>query len=410
MERIVIVGASLAGLRAAQAVEASGFEGEIVVVGDESHAPYARPPLSKELLVGAQTISECALPLRSQAIQWRLGVAAAGLDRRRKSLRLADGESLAYDRLILATGVRARQWPGRGAGLRGVRTLRTLEDASALAAELSPGRRLVIVGAGFIGCEVAATARRLGVEVTMLTADPYPMVSLGSLLGRWCLRLHRAHGVDVRCGCEVVALRGEGRVRQVELGDGSLVTADAVLVAIGAVPNTDWLASAGLALDPGVVCDGTLTSYDDLDVLAAGDVASLPDPNRDGRHRRVEHWSVAAELGRLAGANALREPEERRRYDTPPYVWSDQYEAKIQVVGDPEAAERFEVLESAPNGSRFVVIGARGSRVVAAVAVNAAKRLNWYRRQLSRPPSIASVRDLVAGDSTWLGPPLELVA
>lgn len=409
MDRVVVVGASLAGARAAHALRAGGFSGELVVVGEEPRRPYTRPPLSKELLVGTQTASECALPLRSLEVEWRLGVKATELDRKRKSLRLDDNATLDYDRLIVATGMRARAWPGPGGDLRGVHTLRTLDDAAALAAELSPGRRLAIVGAGFIGCEVAASARRLGVEVTMLDADPHPMVPLGASLGRWCERLHRANGVDVRCGCGVVALAGDGSVEEVVLDDGSRVAADAVLVAIGAVPNTEWLAGSGLGLDPGVLCDRTLTTYDDPDVLAAGDVASFPDLFRAGMHRRVEHWTVASELGLLAGRNALLPPAERETYAAQPYVWSDQYDVKIRAVGHSDRADRFEVLESTPDGDRFVTVGVRDGRVIAVVAVNAAQRFNWYRRQLDHRPSVDVVRALACGEDSYLGQPLEPV-
>lgn len=410
MDRVVVVGASLAGQRAAQALRAEGFEGEVVVVGEETHSPYTRPPLSKEILIGSQLVSDCALPAPDLEVDWRLGTRAVGLDRGAKKVLLDDGGSVSYDRLIAATGLRARPWPGPGGDLQGVHTLRTIDDATALAAELSPGRHLVIVGAGFIGCEVAASARRLGVEVTMLAADPHPLLPLGELLGRWAEAMHRAQDVDVRCGCEVAALQGDDAVREVVLGDGSSVRADAVLVAIGAIPNSEWLADSGLALDPGLICDETLTTCDDVDVLAAGDLASFPDPERPGTHRRIEHWTVAAELGRLAGRNALRDPGDRVAYEALPYVWSDQYDAKIQTVGHPGAADRFEVLESTADRTRFVVLGLADERPVAVTAVNAAKRLGWYRRNLPELGDLDSVRRLIAADDAVLGPPTEAMA
>lgn len=409
MDRVVVVGASLAGMRAAHAVRAHGFEGELTVVGEERHAPYTRPPLSKELLLGSQTVSECSFPEREVGIDWRLGVEAVGVDRERKAVQLEDGSTVDYDRLIIATGVRSRPWPGAGGELAGVHMLRTVEDAAALGAELSAGRRLLIVGAGFIGCEVAATARRLGVEVTMVAIDPRPVMPLGSTLGRWCEALHRSHGVDVRCGTEVVALKGDEAVREVELGDGTSVPADAVLIAIGAIPNTEWLRGSGLDLDPGVVCGASLTTADP-DVLAAGDVASLPDPHRPGSQRRVEHWTVAGELGLLAGRNVLVEPDERAWFESLPYVWSDQYDAKIQAIGAPADADHFEVVESAQNRRRFVALGLREEEAVAAVAVNASKRFAWYRRQLATLPSADAIRDRVAADDAALGPPLEIAA
>lgn len=409
MNRVVVVGASLAGQRAVQALRGDGFEGEIVVLGEEAHAPYTRPPLSKEILVGSQMVSDCQLPSPDLDVDWRLGTRAVGLDRAARKVLLEDGGEVGYDRLIAASGLRARPWPGPGGDLQGVHTLRTLDDATALAAELSPGRRLVIVGAGFIGCEVAASARRLGVEVTMLAADPYPLLPLGEMLGRWAEAMHRAQDVDVRCGCEVVALQGDQAVREVVLGDGSSVRADAVLVAIGAIPNSEWLADSGLALDPGLICDETLTAAGDADVLAAGDLASFPDHHRPGSHRRIEHWTVAAELGRLAGRNALLDPAGRTAYEALPYVWSDQYDAKIQAVGHPGEADRFEVLESTADRGRFVVLGLSGDRPVAVIAVNAAKRLSWYRRNLRELDDLESARRLIAADDSVLGPPMEVM-
>jgi len=411
VERVVVVGASLAGQRAAHSLRGGGFDGEIVVLGDELHPPYTRPPLSKEILVGSQLVSDCALPLRDLEVDWRLGKRAGGLDRATKAILLDDGDAVGYDRLIAATGVRARPWPGPGGELRGVHTLRTLDDAAALAAELSPGRHLVIVGAGFIGCEVAASARKLGVEVTMLAADPHPLLPLGEMIGGWAEAMHRGQGVDVRCDCAVVALRGnEGAVTEVELGDGSSIPADAVLVAIGAVPNSEWLADSGLALDPGLICDETMTAAGDADVLVAGDLASFPHPHRPGSHRRIEHWTVAAELGALAGRNALLEAGERVPYAGLPYVWSDQYESKIQSIGSPGEADRFEVLESTADRGRFVVLGLLGERPVAVIAVNAAKRLNWYRRNFSQLDDRETIGRLLAAEDSVLGPPTEVMA
>jgi 3-phenylpropionate/trans-cinnamate dioxygenase ferredoxin reductase component len=406
VERVVVVGASLAGQRAAQSLRSGGFDGEIVVLGDEAHPPYTRPPLSKEILVGSQLVSDCALPLRDLEVEWRLGTRATGLDRAAKEVLLEAGDPLGYDRLIAATGLRARPWPGPGGELRGVHTLRTLDDAAALAAELSLGRHLVIVGAGFIGCEVAASARKLGVEVTMLAADPHPLLPLGEMIGRWAEAMHRGEGVDVRCGCAVVALHGEvAAVQEVELGDGSSVPADAVLIAIGAVPNSEWLADSGLALDPGLICDETMTVAGDDDLLAAGDLASFPHPHRPGFHRRIEHWTVAAELGALAGRNALLDAGERVPYAGVPYVWSDQYGSKIQSIGHPGEADRFEVLESTADRARFVVLGLLDERPVAVITVNAAKRLNWYRRNFSELHDLESVRRLLAAEDSVLGPP-----
>lgn len=402
MKRLVVVGASLAGLRAAQAARAAGFEGEILVIGDETHPPYTRPPLSKELLVGGQTAEQCGLPHGTLEVTWRLGVKATGLDREAGQVHLADGSHIDYDRLIVATGCRARPWHGPGAELEHVHTLRSIDDALALRAALDrPGVRLLIVGAGFIGCEVAASARKLGAEVTVVDIAPHPMLPLGPELGARCAHMHESHGVEIRCGVGIGAVHPDGLV---ELGDGGELQADVVLMALGALPNVEWLAGSGLTLDPGVACDGSLTTLHDPDILAAGDLAAWPHPLAAGARVRVEHWTVAAEHGQLAGRNALLAPEERRPHAAPPYFWSDQYETKIQAVGFPTLADSLEVLEQTPEGDRLVAVGARDGQLIGVVAFNAAKRLNWYRRQLAgEAPDLEQVKEEVAADASALG-------
>ena len=305
MRRVVIVGASLAGLRAAQAARTGGFDGELVVVGEEVHRPYTRPPLSKELLAGEHEAERVVLPSDTFDAQWRLGVPATRLDRARRRVVLADGDELPYDRLILATGSRARRWPGPGGELEGVHVLRSLDDALALRAALERRPRVVVVGAGFIGCEVAQTARKQGLDVTLIDIAPTPMLPLGPQLGEWCAALHRDHGVDVRLRTGVAALHGAGRIEAVELTDGTRVDADLVVVGMGAQPNTEWLADSGLQLTPGLECDATLTAVGDPDILGAGDIVSWPHPLAGGEAIRIEHWTVAAEQGQQAGRNVL---------------------------------------------------------------------------------------------------------
>jgi NADPH-dependent 2,4-dienoyl-CoA reductase/sulfur reductase-like enzyme len=406
LQRVVVVGASLAGLRAAQATRAAGFEGELVVVGDEPHPPYTRPPLSKEVLAGEHEVERVHLPAADTLdAQWRLGVAATGLDRGRRLVVLADGDEIPYDRLIAATGSRARRWTGPGAGLAGVHVLRGLDDGIALRAALQQGPRLAVVGAGFIGCEVAQTARKLGLDVTLIDIAATPMLPLGRDLGGWCADLHRDRGVDLRLGTGIAGLVGSDRVEAVELADGSRVPADAVVFGLGAIPNTEWLASSGLPLNPGLECDATLTSDGDPDVLGAGDIVSWPHPLAGGAAIRIEHWTVAAEQGQLAGRNVLLEPAERKPYDAPPYFWSDQYDVKIQSLGLPGRAERLELLESTPDGSRLVYAGERDGRLVGMVAINAARRLGAYRMALADPPAFEDLRASVAADEKALGVP-----
>lgn len=378
-DRVVIVGASLAGLRAAQAVRSAGHEGTLIVVGDEAHLPYTRPPLSKQLLAGEQEHADCAFP-GADAVdcEWRLGAAATGLDRASKTITLADGNVIAYDRLIVATGARARTWPDQPDG---VHTLRGVEDALALRAALdAKPSRIAIVGAGFVGCEVAATARKAGVEVTLIDVAPQPLLPLGPELGARAAALHREHGVDLRLGEGVAAVDADG----VTLAGGERVDAEVVLVALGAIPNTEWLRDSGLALDErgGVVCDGTLTAVNDDNILAAGDVVSWPHPLAAGDVVRVEHWTVAAEHGALAGRNAINNAADRSAHVAPPYFWSDQYDIKIQAVGFPARAATLEIVEE--DGPRLIAEARDANgRLVGAIAFNNAKKLAAYRRELA---------------------------
>lgn len=407
MLRLVIVGASLAGLRAAQAARSAGHEGGIVMIGQEPHLPYTRPPLSKELLQGVQEIEDSALQVGELDVEWRLGVPAVGLERERKCVRLQDGTEAIYDRLIIATGCRARGWDGPGSHLEGVHTLRDLEDSIALRRALSSCARLLIVGAGFIGCEVAASARALGVEVTLVDIARHPLLPFGPQLGERWARMQRDNGVDLRLGVGIAQLRGHaGRVEHAELTDGTTINADCVLLALGSVLNTEWLAGSGLKLDPALVCDATLTTVSDPDVLAAGDIAAVPVRLADGTPLRVEHWTTAAEHGQLAGRNALLDPAERAPHASPPYFWSDQYGSKIQALGCPALAERTEMLEQSPENDRFVAACVSGERMIGIVGMNAARRLPWYRKQLAEPRPLEQVKAALAQESSTLGMPV----
>ena len=363
-----------------------------MVVGNEPHLPYNRPPLSKELLHGAQTAEQLAFPLGDLKADF-----APSAPPRRIStapptpVALTNGEQLSYDRLIVATGCRARHWRGTGHTLAGVHTLRSLDDSVELQKALEAGRRLAIIGAGFIGCEVAASARKREVEVTLVDIAPHPMLPLGPLLGERWAGLHAENGVELRLGVGIEALHGEaGHVTQVELLGGERIAVDAVLLALGSELNNEWLTDSGLELDPAVVTDETLTSISDQDILAAGDIAACPAPLAGGQATRIEHWTTAAEHGRLAGQNALLEWSARRPHTTPPYFWSDQHGIKIQVIGLPQLAQETQILEQ--DGERLVAGYVRDGRVVGVVGVNSARALVSYRQLLAQgAPTLAEV-------------------
>ena len=401
-EPTVVVGASLAGLRAAEALRQHGHDGPLTVVGAERHLPYTRPPLSKALLAGDEEAEHVMLECDALDADWRLGVAAVGLDPRRRRVRLEDGSELPYAKLVLATGSRPRTWPGAGAGLEGVFTLRSLGDALALRAALATTKHLAIVGAGFIGCEVAATARGYGVDVTLIEILTTPMAAFGPIAGEACARLHAAHGVELRLGRGVAALEGDTRLEAVVLGDGERIVADTALIALGAVPNAEWLRGSGLPLRPGVVCDLNCLVAGHEEIAAAGDVAMWPHPLADWELVRVEHWTNAAAQARRAAANLLAPPDERVIFDAVPSFWSDQYDVKIQAVGLPGRAARFAVAEGSVQDGRFVAVGERSGRVVAAVGWNAARRIPWYRRVIGEGVGLADLELALALDERAL--------
>jgi 3-phenylpropionate/trans-cinnamate dioxygenase ferredoxin reductase component len=412
MGTLVIVGASLAGMRAAQAVRAAGWEGELVVIGDEPHMPYTRPPLSKEALTSDwRDVSDHQFPVAFDAT-WRLGEAASGLDPRARRLQLEGGEELEYERLILATGSQPTRWQGEGSELDGLHTIRRVEDALALRDALAERPRLAVLGAGFIGCEVAASARSLGLDVALFDFSPTPMPPLGPMLGARCADLHRQNGVALHLGVGVVAVHGDGakRVAAIELADGSTHEADLAVVALGVKPATGWLEGSGLDIEAGVHCDETLTVSGVDDVLAAGDVARWPHPLAGGDPIRVEHWTNAAEHGIHAGRNAALEPADRTPFQGMPSFWSDQYETKIQSIGLVHLATRYEVVEESADGSRLVAVALDEDVLVGAVGFNAARRLLGYRPRVGEPLDLDVLRAELTGDQEALGVPAGLAA
>ncbi|WP_031467850.1 NAD(P)/FAD-dependent oxidoreductase [Sciscionella sediminilitoris] len=382
-KNLVVVGASLAGLRAVEAARNSGFDGSITLVGAEEHLPYDRPPLSKAYLdwnePGAEPESttfrtESALR-EDMNVRLVLGRKATGLDIERKRV-LLDGTSLDYDALVLATGARARTFPG-SERLRGVHTLRTLDDAVAVRSALDEGARTVVIGAGFIGSEVAAGARKRGLDVTVVEASPTPLArAVGSAMGSACVALHHRNGTDLRCGVGVDAIEGERGVERVVLSDGTAIPADLVVVGIGADPCTEWLEGSGLRLDDGVLCDQHLSAGAD-GVFAAGDVVRWHNALFD-RPMRLEHWTSAAEQGAVAARNAI-DPGSAKAYQTVPYFWSDWYDSRIQFVGVPDADE-VRIVEGDPvRDERVVALYRRGDRLVGVLTINGQNVIMKYR-------------------------------
>ncbi|MFD0434219.1 NAD(P)/FAD-dependent oxidoreductase [Streptomyces chartreusis] len=390
---ITVVGASLAGLSTVRALRTEGYDGGIVVVGEERHTPYDRPPLSKDFLKGAIDAGALALGDADEYadldVQWLLGERAVRLDPATRSVVLAGGRQIRSDGVVVATGAGPRTLPGTD-GLTGVHTLRTLDDAEALRAELLDGSpRVVVIGAGFIGAEVASTARLLGLDVTIVEALDIPLErQLGREMGLVCSSLHNDHGVRLLSGTGVAGLVGAGRVTGVRLADGHVLPADVVVVGVGVRPNTDWLAGSGVRVDDGVVCDSGC-STDVPGVVAVGDVARCPNPFT-GRHARIEHWSNATEQARTAARTLLTGVPAPAPL-TAPYFWSDQYRVRIQVAGYVAPGAEPEVVEGDVDSRTFTALYRREGTPVAVLSLNQPKFFNRLRRTLVPAASAAAV-------------------
>ena len=383
MRTVAVVGASLAGLSAARSLRKQGYAGRLVVIGDELHRPYDRPPLSKEFLSGTLGEAELALETDDEDLgaEWLLGVRATGLDHARRAVRLGDGREVQADGVVIATGAAARTLPG-SEGLAGVHTLRTLDDARALRDELTRGGRLVVIGGGFIGAEVASTAYALGLDVTVVEAAPTPLAGpLGETMGAIVSALHADHGVRLECGVGVKGLSGETRVDAVLLEDGRTVPADIVVVGVGARPNVEWLEGSGIALDNGVKCgaDGR-TSL--AGVVAVGDCANWYDP-RAGFHRRVEHWTGARERPDAAVATLLAGGAVEPGVPRPPYFWSDQYGVKIQFAGHAAGADSVTIEAGAADDRDVLAVYRRAGDPVAVLGMNQPRLFMRWRKQLA---------------------------
>ncbi|WP_030260984.1 NAD(P)/FAD-dependent oxidoreductase [Streptomyces violens] len=381
MRTVTVVGASLAGLYAARALRSQGFGGRLMIVGDECHRPYDRPPLSKDFLKGTAGQDDLALADAEEVAEldaeWLLGTRAAGLDAGGRSVALENGRSLATDGVVIATGATPRRLPGPE--LAGVHTLRSLDDAQALRADLAGGPvRVVVIGGGFIGAEVASSCAALGHDVTVVEAAPLPLLpQLGEEMAGVCAALHGDHGVTLVSGTGVAALQGEsgGRVTGVELADGRILPADTVVVGIGVRPNTDWLAGSGLTLDDGVVCDtGCVTALPH--VVAVGDVARVGGS-------RTEHWTSATEQAATAVHNLLA-GETLLAHRTVPYFWSDQYGVRIQFAGRRLPTDTVRVIDGSPEDRSFLAAYERDGRTTAVLALNRPRPFMKARRELMR--------------------------
>jgi NADPH-dependent 2,4-dienoyl-CoA reductase/sulfur reductase-like enzyme len=384
--RIAIVGASLAGIRAAQALRSAGSDDEITIIGDEIHAPYDRPPLSKGLLTGRLDVGDISLcaddELVALEVELVLGVRASALDLDARRVVIGGSDDVRYDEVVIATGSRARRL-APFEGLEGVHVLRTLDDALAVRDALSTSRGLAVVGAGFIGSEVASSACARGVPTTVIEAMDAPLSRvLGPTIGARLGRLHAEHGSVLRCGAGVDGPLGRGRVEGVRLVDGSVVDADLVLVGVGSVPNTDWLEDSDLDVADGILCDRHGRAGRAAHVHALGDVARWRSERFDDEVR-TEHWTSAADQAAVVAADLLELPTPDEAL---PYVWSDQFGRRIQVAGRCRADDDVRVIRDDTDG--FVAVTARGGHLVAVVAVDDPRTFGRLRRLVARGAAV----------------------
>ncbi|MDO3638247.1 NAD(P)/FAD-dependent oxidoreductase [Mycolicibacterium arseniciresistens] len=383
---IVIVGGGLAAARTAEQLRRSQFSGAVTIVSDEDHLPYDRPPLSKEVL-RSETDDVTLKPAEfydENDITMLLGAGAKAVDTAARTLTLTDGREIGYDELVIATGLVPKRIPSFP-DLAGIHVLRNFNESLALRREAGSARRAVVVGAGFIGCEVAASLRSMGVEVTLVEPQPAPLANvLGQQIGELVARVHRAEGVDVRCGVGVSEVVGTDKVEKVVLADGAEVEADLVVVGIGSTPAVGWLEGSGIALDNGVVCDAQGRSSAP-NVWAIGDVASWRDTV--GQQVRVEHWSNVADQARVLVPAMLG--QDVPQVVSVPYFWSDQYDVKIQCLGEPEADDIVHVVED--DGRKFLAFYERDGVVAGVVGGGMPGKVMKTRAKIANGAPIADV-------------------
>jgi 3-phenylpropionate/trans-cinnamate dioxygenase ferredoxin reductase component len=404
--RIVIVGASLAGLRAAETLRAEGFKGRLTLVGDEPYEPYDRPPFSKQVLMGLGKPDKTALPRAAKIdAEWRLGSAAVHLDLANKRVQLANGDNLEFDRLLIATGVRARSWPNEAESrLDGVFTLRKRDDAVGLTQRLDakPGHVLVI-GAGFTGSEVASVCRERGLDVTVAERGAAPLIgALGGVIGEIAASLQRQHGVDLRTGITVTSLEGSnGKLTGAKLSDGTSIQADVALVGLGGIRNTEWLTGCGLAAGSwGIACDAGCRVADvngivTDDVFVAGDVANFPHPLYDYQFLALEHWGNAVAQAETAAHNMISSETSRRPHLWLPAFWSSQFGISIKSVGVPSFSDSIVITQGSTDSHCFVAAYGYKGRMTAAVAFDQARWLPFYESQIEQaghfPPNFEGI-------------------
>ncbi|MDA3022508.1 MAG: FAD-dependent oxidoreductase [Actinomycetota bacterium] len=384
---VVVVGAGLGGLRAAESLRAAGFEGAITVVGDEPSMPYNRPPLSKEALSAGVHVAELEFRRKPSVadVNWQLGSQVISSDLAARTLTLADGTQLAFDGLVIASGIRPRRLPIPGPET-GRHVLRTAHDAMNVRNYLTPGRSAVIMGAGFIGCEVAATARGLGSEVHVVALDEQPMIRpLGAELGLGMRSRHLKHGVDFHLGRTVREFLGGDHVTSVLLDDGTELPASVVIEAVGSVCNVEWLQGNGLDLTDGVLVDQGMVVHSEIPIVAVGDVARHPNSLFGNIPRRIEHWNMPTETGRRAGASLaalLRgEQPDQGPFSAMPAFWSDQYAYKLQSFGMPGIATSIQIVDGSADDA-CIVEYCDDTGLVGVVGVDRTAELAPYRKQL----------------------------
>jgi 3-phenylpropionate/trans-cinnamate dioxygenase ferredoxin reductase subunit len=374
----IIVGANLCGGRAAETLRQEGFDGRVALIGAEPERPYERPPLSKEFLRHETERERVFLRppefYAEQEIELRLGVRASAVDLRERAVVLETGERLRFDKLLIATGGRVRRLAVPGAELEGVYYLRTIGDCERIASELAPGRRVVVIGAGFIGAEVAASARTTGLEVTVLEGGQVPLArALGPEMGRIYGDIHREHGIDLRLSTRIERLEGSGQVERVMTSDGEAVGCDFVVVGIGIDPDTALAEGTGIEVGNGIIVDEHCRTNVD-GVFAAGDVANFPNPIL-GERLRLEHWANAQNQG-VAAAKAMLGSEEP--YADVPWFWSDQYDLNLQYVGYASSWDHIAIRGSVPE-RRFTAFYVKDGRLRAAMTLNRARDIRPSR-------------------------------